>query len=160
MPTTWSSVLNTTATPVASGRQCVRGWRSVHCRCTRRRPGSSSLADTRRNAAPGHGLGKPETFTFLGFTFICSRTRQGKFQVKRKSRRDRMRAKLTELKEQVRRRMHQPIPEQGVWLRQVVTGFFAYHAVPTNYRALQTFRSNVKDLWRLALRRRSQKDRM
>ena len=107
-----------------------------------------------------HGLGKPETFTFLGFTFICSRTRQGKFQVKRKSRRDRMRAKLTELKEQVRRRMHQPIPEQGVWLRQVVTGFFAYHAVPTNYRALQTFRSNVKDLWRRALRRRSQKDRM
>ena len=71
-----------------------------------------------------------------------------------------MRAKLTELKEQVRRRMHQPIPEQGVWLRQVVTGFFAYHAVPTNYRALQTFRSNVKDLWRRALRRRSQKDRM
>ena len=71
-----------------------------------------------------------------------------------------VRTKLNELKDELRRRMHQPIPEQGVWLRQVVTGFFAYHAVPTNSRALQTFRSNVKDLWRRALRRRSQKDRM
>jgi hypothetical protein len=106
------------------------------------------------------GLGKPDTFTFLGFTFICGRSRQGKFQLKRKSRRDRMRAKLNELKTELRRRMHQPIPEQGRWLGQVVTGFFAYHAVPTNDRALQTFRSNVKDLWRRTLRRRSQKDRM
>jgi hypothetical protein len=106
------------------------------------------------------GLGKPDTFTFLGFTFICGRSRQVKFQLKRKSRRDRMRAKLNELKTELRRRMHQPIPEQGRWLGQVVTGFFAYHAVPTNDRALQTFRSNVKDLWRRTLRRRSQKDRM
>jgi len=105
------------------------------------------------------GLGKPATFTFLGFTFICGKSRQGKFQLKRKSRRDRLQAKLKEVKEQLRRRLHQPIPEQGRWLRQVVTGFFAYHAVPTNYRALQTFRNNVTDLWRRALRRRSQKDR-
>ena len=58
------------------------------------------------------------------------------FQLQRKTRRDRMRAKLKEIKEELRRRMHQPIPEQGHWLRQVVTGFFAYHAVPTNSRAL------------------------
>ena len=105
------------------------------------------------------GLGKPATFTFLGFTFICGKSRQGKFQLKRKTRPDRPRAKLKEVKEQLRRRRHQPIPEQGMWLRQVVTGFFAYHAVPTNHRALQTFRSNVTDLWRRALRRRSEKDR-
>ncbi len=78
------------------------------------------------------GLGKPETFNFLGFTFICGRSRKGKFQVKRKSRRDRMRTKLKEIKEALRRRMHQSIPEQGKWLRQVVRGYFAYHAVPTN----------------------------
>src|SRR6187402_62262 len=78
------------------------------------------------------GLGKPETFTFLGFIFICSKTRQGKFQIKRKTRRDRMRAKLQAIKQELRRRMHQPIPEQGKWLRQVVTGYFNYHAVPTN----------------------------
>ena len=80
------------------------------------------------------GLGKPETFNFLGFTFICGKSRRGKFLLKRKTRRDRMRAKLREIKEEMRRRMHQPIPEQGKWLRQVVSGFFNYHAVPTNSR--------------------------
>jgi hypothetical protein len=105
------------------------------------------------------GLGKPETFNFLGFTFICGRSRQGRFALKRKSRGDRVRAKLKEIKEGMRRRTHQSIPEQGRWLRQVVTGFFAYHAVPTNSRTLTAFRHNVTDLWRRSLRRRSQKDR-
>ena len=71
-----------------------------------------------------------------------------------------MRAKLREVKEELRRRMHQPIPEQGRWLRQVVTGFLAYHAVPTNSAALSAFRYYVVDLWRRSLRRRSQKDRI
>lgn len=106
------------------------------------------------------GLGKPETFSFLGFTFICGRSRRGRFALKRKSRSDRMRATLKDIKKEMRRRMHQPIPEQGKWLRQVVTGFFAYHAVPTNSRALHAFRHHVTDLWRRSLRRRSQKDRM
>jgi RNA-directed DNA polymerase len=77
---------------------------------------------------------QPETFTFLGFTFICSKTRRGKFQIKRKSRRDRMQAKLQAIKQELRRCMHQPIPQQGRWLQQVVTGYFNYHAVPTNSR--------------------------
>jgi group II intron reverse transcriptase/maturase len=105
------------------------------------------------------GLGKPETFDFLGFTFICGKTRRGGFQVQRKSRRDRVRAKLKEIKAQLRRRRHQPIPEQGRWLKQVVGGFFAYHAVPTNGRALGAFRHHVTNLWRRALLRRSQRDR-
>jgi RNA-directed DNA polymerase len=105
------------------------------------------------------GLGKPETFKFLGFTFICGRSRRGRFALKRKSRGDRMRAKLRKIKEEMRRRRHQSIPEQGKWLRQVVTGFFAYHAVPTNSRALHAFRHHVTDLWRRSLQRRSQKDR-
>lgn len=106
------------------------------------------------------GLGKPETFTFLGFTFICGKSRRGAFLLHRKTRGDRMRARLREIKEQLRRRMHDAIPEQGRWLRAVVTGFFAYHAVPTNSRALGAFRYHVTDLWRRTLRRRSQKDRM
>jgi RNA-directed DNA polymerase len=106
------------------------------------------------------GLGKPETFNFLGFTFICGKTRQGKFQIKRKTRRDRMRAKLRMIKEELWRRMHQPIPDQGEWLGRVVRGYFNYHAVPTNGRALDVFRHHVTDLWRRTLRRRSQKDRM
>src|SRR5437868_4612666 len=104
------------------------------------------------------GLGKPETFTFLGFTFICGRSRGGNFQLQRKTRRDRMLGKLKDIKAELRRRMHQPIPEQGRWLRQVVTGHFVYYAVPTNSRALSAFRQHVTDLWRRTLRRRSQRD--
>jgi RNA-directed DNA polymerase len=104
------------------------------------------------------GLGKPETFTFLGFTFICGTSRRGYFLIKRKSRRDRKMAKLKEIKEELRRRLHQSIPEQGQWLKQVVAGYFAYHAVPTNIEALMAFRFHVISLWGRALRRRSQKD--
>jgi hypothetical protein len=105
------------------------------------------------------GLGKPETFTFLGFTFICGRSRSGKFLIRRKSRRDRMRTKLKEIKVAMRQRVHQPIPEQGKWLAQVVRGYFAYHAVPTNSAAIRAFRYYVERLWLRALRCRSQKDK-
>jgi group II intron reverse transcriptase/maturase len=105
------------------------------------------------------GLGKPETFNFLGFTFICERNSRGRFLVKRTTRRDRMRAALRRIKEELRRRMHEPIPEQGAWLKQVVRGFFAYHAVPTNGSALGAFYYYVKRIWLRTLRRRSQKDR-
>ena len=105
------------------------------------------------------GLGKPESFDFLGFTFICGKTRTGKFQLQRKSRRDRMRAKLKMIKEEMWRRMHQPIPEQGKWLGRVVRGYFNYHAVPTNAGTLVVFLHHVTDIWRRTLRRRGQKDR-
>ena len=105
------------------------------------------------------GLGKPESFNFLGFTFICGKSRRGRFLVKRKTRRDRMRVKLREIKQELRERMHQPIPKQGRWLRRVVTGYFNYHAVPTNSHAIQAFRFHVTELWKRALRRRGQLDR-
>ena len=69
-------------------------------------------------------------------------------------------ARLKEIKVQLRERRHDAIPEQGKWLKSVVTGYFAYHAVPTNIRALSAFRYYVTDLWRRTLRRRSQKDGM
>jgi group II intron reverse transcriptase/maturase len=103
------------------------------------------------------GLGKPETFNFLGFTFICGKTRSGKFLLTRKTRRDRMRAKLRMIKQEMRRRMHQPIPKQGQWLHYVVRGYFNYHAVPTNFRSLVTFRTEVAKRWRGALSRRSER---
>ena len=124
-------------------------------------PEKTRLIEFGRHAAAKRekrGLGKPETFKFLGFTFICGKTRRGQIPAQRKTRRDRMRAKLQEIKGELWRRMHQPIPEQGEWLRQVVTGHFAYYAVPTNSRALSAFRHYVIDLWRRSLRRRSQKD--
>jgi len=103
------------------------------------------------------GLGKPETFDFLGFTFICGKSLRGKFLLKRRSRRDRMKAKLKEVAGELRRRMHQPISEQGAWLKQVVTGYFAYHAVPTNWAALGAFRAEITERWRWTLHRRSEK---
>ena len=126
-------------------------------------PDKTRLLEFGRYAAANRmqrGLGKPETFTFLGFIFICGKSRRGAFQLQRKTRGDRMRAKLREIKEALRKRMHEPIPAQGRWLKQVVRGFFAYHAVPTNSRALVAFRHHVTDLWRRTLRRRSQKDRL
>jgi hypothetical protein len=86
------------------------------------------------------GLGKPETFKFLGFVLISGKSRRGDFQIRRKSRRDRMSAKLREIKEALRERRHVPVPEVGKWLAQVVAGYFAYHAVPTNSPALSAFR--------------------
>ena len=105
------------------------------------------------------GLGKPEPFDFLGFTHICGRSRKGWFQLRRQSRRDRMRAKLREIKDALRVHWHAPIDEQGSWLRHVMTGYFAYHAVPTNGPSLAQFRWAVTWLWRRALRRRSQRDK-
>jgi group II intron reverse transcriptase/maturase len=125
-------------------------------------PDKTRLIEFGRHAADRRaraGLGKPETFKFLGFLFICGKSRRGKFLVHRKSRRDRMRAKLQEVKKELRKRMHRPIPEQGRWLAQVVRGYFAYHAVPTNGMRISAFRHFVERLWLRTLRRRSQKDR-
>jgi RNA-directed DNA polymerase len=106
-----------------------------------------------------HGLGKPETFNFLGFTHICAYTHRGSFLLKRKTRRDRMRSTLRAIKAELRRRMHEPIFKQGRWLGKVVRGYFGYHAIPTNTRSLCAFRHHVKNLWRRSLRRRSSRDR-
>lgn len=105
------------------------------------------------------GLGKPQTFNFLGFTHISGHDRRGKFMLRRITRRDRMVATLKRIKEELRRRWHVSIPEQGKWLRQVVQGYFAYHAVPTNFPSMKAFRIHVVALWRTALRRRGQRDR-
>jgi group II intron reverse transcriptase/maturase len=123
-------------------------------------PDKTRLIEFGRFAAANrkrHGLGKPETFNFLGFTFVCGKSLRGRFLLKRRSRRDRMKAKLQDVTNELRRRMHQPIPEQGKWLKQVVTGYFVYHAVPTNSAALVTFRDEIIARWRWVLHRRSQK---
>jgi RNA-directed DNA polymerase len=125
-------------------------------------PDKTRLIEFGRHAADRRaraGLGKPETFKFLGFVFICGKSHRGQFFVQRKSRRDRMQAKLKEVKEELRKRMHQPIPEQGRWLAQVVRGYFAYHAVPMNRASISAFRRYVIWFWHRTLRRRSQKDR-
>src|ERR1019366_5806147 len=124
-------------------------------------PDKTRLIEFGRRAAAARaarGEGKPETFNFLGFTHICARSRRGGFMLARHTRRDRTMAKLLEITEDLRRRWHQDVAEQGRWLGSIVRGYFAYHAVPTNTHALSAFRHHVTDLWRRALRRRSQKD--
>jgi RNA-directed DNA polymerase len=104
-----------------------------------------------------NGQGRPQTFNFLGFTFICGRSRRGAFLLRRHTRGDRMRAALREIKDEMRRLRHDSLAAQGHWLRSVVAGYFAYHAVPTNAQAIGAYRHHVLDLWRRSLKRRSQK---
>jgi len=106
------------------------------------------------------GDGKPETFNFLGFTHSCGKTRKGHFTVRRHTMRPRWQAKLRALKEELRRRLHTPIREQGVYLRSVLLGHFRYYGVPMNGPALGAFRQAVGYLGRTVLRRRSQGNHM
>ena len=126
-------------------------------------PDKTRLIEFGRFAAQNckkRGRAKPETFKFLGFVLICDKSRRGDFRIRRKSRRDRMHAKLREIKEALRQRTNRPIPETGKWLAQVVSGYFAYHAVPTNGLALTAFRYHVTMLWHRQLCRRSQRARL
>ena len=126
-------------------------------------PDKTRLIEFGRHAArnrAARGAGKPETFNFLGFTHICAKTRNGRFWLRRITISKRMRAKLREVNDQLRRRRHQPIPVQGQWLRSVVQGHLAYYAVPGNTDAVKAFRHQVTRHWLKALRRRSQRTRM
>src|SRR6266542_3041624 len=115
------------------------------------------FAAERRQA---RGLGKPETFNFLGFTHICAEDRSGRFALKRITDSRRMRAKLRQVKQELARRRHQPIPEQGRWLASVVRGHCAYYAVPGNSRAVRAFRTQATRHWCAELRRRGQRHRL
>ena len=86
--------------------------------------------------------------------------RNGRFWVRRITVSKRMRAKLAEVKDQLRQRMHQPVPEQGRWLGSVVRGHCAYYAVPGNRKAVAAFRTQATRHWHQALRRRSQRSRL
>jgi RNA-directed DNA polymerase len=106
------------------------------------------------------GEGKPETFNFLGFTHICGRSREkGYFTVHRRTVGKRMGAKLKEIRQQLRQRMHAPIRETVKWLTSVVRGYFQYHAVPDNEERLRAFRRDILRLWLRQLQRRSQRSR-
>ncbi len=106
------------------------------------------------------GDGKPATFNFLGFTHICGKTRKGKFTVVRKTMRKKWQAKLKEVKNELRKRMHDSVPAQGAYLRAVIRGHIQYYGVPMNSRALAAFRHELQWLWWKTLKRRSQKHKL
>ncbi len=124
-------------------------------------PDKTRLIEFGRFAAANRrkrGERKPETFSFLGFTHICGQIRGNKgFIVKRETATKRLRAKLTEVKSELALRRHEPIPQQGKWLRSVVQGYFNYHGVPGNTAALEAFSTEITRSWLRALRRRGQR---
>ena len=100
---------------------------------------------------------RPETFTFLGFTHYCGWTRDGRFVLKRKTQSKRMTSKLKELRRTARRERHAPVVDQHRWLCQVLRGHYAYYGLPSNFRSLWSFYTEVQRLWYRSLSRRSQR---
>jgi len=122
-------------------------------------PDKTRLIEFGRTAARnrrGRGDGKPETFNFLGFTHACGTTRNGRFTVLRQTIRRRWQGKLQQVKAELRRRLHAPVPEQGAYLRSVIQGHAHYYGVPRNGPSLSAFRFTLVRLWHAALQRRSQ----
>jgi RNA-directed DNA polymerase len=95
------------------------------------------------------GDGKPETCNFPG-------SRKRHFTVLRQTMGQRWQAKLRGLKEELRRRMHTPVREQGAYLRSVLLGHFRYYGVPMNGPSRCAFRMAAGYLWRTILRHRNQ----
>ena len=106
------------------------------------------------------GESKPETFNFLGFTHTRGRTRKGGFTIRRTTIGKKLQLKIKEVKAELRFRMHDPIPEQGAYLRSVVAGHTRYYGVPLNSPSISIFRKEVCRLWLRTLRRRSHKHRL
>jgi hypothetical protein len=123
-------------------------------------PEKTRLIEFGRHAATNRrarGDGKPESFNFLGFTHSCATTRKGGFTVLRRTMRTRMQAKLKAVRIELRRRMHQPLPDLGAYVRAVVTGHMRYYGVPMNYPSLFAFARGVSWYWWRIPQRRSQR---
>jgi hypothetical protein len=106
------------------------------------------------------GEGEPDSFTFLGFTHECGNNSRGNFVIWRRTVRKRLEAKLQQVKQTLRQRMHEPVPKVGEWLGRVLNGFYQYHAVPGNWASLNRFRERIGRYWGHVLKRRSQRGRL
>ncbi len=126
-------------------------------------PEKTRLIEFGPNAARERGArgeGKPESFTFLGFAHSCDTTRQGRFKIRRQTARKRLEAKLQQIKQTLRSRMHEPVPKVGEWLKRVLDGHYQYFGVPGNWASLGLFRERIARYWGRFLRRRSQKGKV
>jgi len=107
------------------------------------------------------GVGKPETFNFLGFTHCCATRRSdGDFALRRLSIAKRVRAFLQKVKQELQKRYAWSVARQGSWLRSKVRGYFQYHGIPGNSGTLETVRREINRMWLRVLRRRGQRDEM
>src|SRR5215469_3302042 len=160
MRTTMCSGSNIGPRQTASWRNSGNGWQGSGWNYTRTRRAGLSLGGSPNKAGNEEGEGKPEPFDFLGCTHICAKNRNGNYAIKRHTVGKRLRAKLAEIKLQLRQRMHEPVPRTGKWLKSVVQGYFNYYAVPGNTDSLSLFRARVSRLWRQVLRRRGQRNHL
>ena len=128
--------------------------------CTPTRPGSSSSGAMPLALVPPRGSENRRRSGFSSFTHMCGKTRAGRFWLRRVTEAERMRAKLKDVKVEPKRRRHQPMPVQGLWLASVVRGHFAYYDVPGSSDAITAFGYQVARHWIKALRRRSQRTRL
>jgi RNA-directed DNA polymerase len=157
MRTTMYLASNTGPKQTASWRNSGNGWQSSDWNYTQTRRAGLSLGGLPNKTGKQRGEGKPETFDFLNFTHIRAKNRNGNYVIKRHTIGKRLRAKLAEIKLQLRHRMHEPVAHTGRWLKSVVQGYFNYYAVPGNTDSLGLFRVRVTRLWRKILIRRSQR---
>src|ERR1700746_905209 len=160
MPTISSSVSSMRTMPGASWTRCVIGSNSVRGRGIRKSPGSSSSGALRRNAASGADSANRRPSTSWVSPSSAARPERENSRSNGRPKGPACGLTSRKKKKEWRGRRPQPIPAQGQWLGRVVCGYFNYHAVPTNGRALEVFRHHVTDSWRRTLRRRSQKDRI
>lgn len=146
----------------ADARACLNALKErLHTFGLTLHPDKTRLIEFGRDSAARRqrdGRGRCETFDFLGFTHICGKTRKNRcFTVWRRTIAKRMSRTLAAIKEQLRRRRHDPVGKTGRWLASVLRGWLQYHAVPNNMRRLTQFVKEVIKLWRHQLRRRSQR---
>jgi hypothetical protein len=158
MTSFWAS--STRQTPIVSWKISGNDWESLDWSYTQTRRAGSSSAGLPNKTGSERGEGKPETFDFLGFKHISGKNRLGRFTVRRKTIRKRIGAKLRELKQQLRKRMHDPVRQTGQWLKSIVQGYYHYYAVPGNTDSLSVFRDRLTGHWWHSLCRRSQQRRL
>jgi RNA-directed DNA polymerase len=98
---------------------------------------------------------KPATFDFLGFTYVCARSRRGKFTVHVRTMKKRFRRGLKAIAEWCQENRHRPVGEQQKILNAKLRGHYQYYGRPTNYRSIWQFYQEVRHIWRKWLSRRT-----
>ena len=104
------------------------------------------------------GKSKPETFNFLGFTHYCSKGRNGKFRVKRKTSRKKFVKKCKEIHRRIKEMRTLSIASIIKKLNQILTGYYHYYGITDNSNSLNAFAYRVRRSLFYWLNRRSQKN--
>lgn len=103
------------------------------------------------------GQNKPATFEFLGFTYYCSKSRNGNFRVKRKTSKKKERAKLLQCKEWLKKHRHEHVVTIAAFLNRSLQGYYNYYCITDNSPNVDNFQDKVRGLLFKWMNRRSQR---